>query len=349
MDQEKITLSRIISGFLKFNFNNDQILYLVYPSLNVKYEAELYAKDLYDNHKFNDWIQEEDILSILLDNSLWTVNHERNLFALEKQIEQIKIQLYKSFFTTNKQNGIRIKLDHTKSTYSKHYQIRHSLDQFTLSGFCEKYKNDFLILHSVFTKPNNDYVLYFDKDYNPKILDSVIQEISGNMIDIPTFRKIARSNTWRSYWSANKNFLFQKPSTELTDEQRTLISFSKMYDAAYESSEPPPDPVFDDDDMFDGWILLQSEKMKQDKQKNNENNALGNKMAKSQELFIMATDKDDAQNIHNMNNSVGKSIIAERNEIISKKHNVDVTQLPDVRKEIQMKANENFKNNLRKK
>ena len=90
MDQDKITLSRIISGFLKFNFN-DESLYLVYPSLNVKYEAELYAQDLYDNHKFNDWIQDQDILNILYDNNLWSANHEKNLFSLEKQIEQLKI------------------------------------------------------------------------------------------------------------------------------------------------------------------------------------------------------------------------------------------------------------------
>ena len=122
-----------------------------------------------------------------------------------------------------------------------------------------------------------------------------------------------------------------------------------MYDAAYESSDPPPDPVFDDDDMFDGWILLQNEKMKQDRQKNNDNKALGNRMAKAQELFIMATDKDDAQNIYNMNSSVGKSIITERNNVISKNKQVDVTQLPDIKQEIQLSANESLKNKMRKK
>ena len=169
------------------------------------------------------------------------------------------------------------------------------------------------------------------------------------MIDVPTFRRIARSDMWRTYWTSNKTYLFEKPATELTDEQRTLISFTKMYDAAYESSDPPPDPVFDDDDMFDGWILLQNEKMKQDRQKNNENKALGNRMAKAQELFIMATDKDDAQNIYNMNSSVGKSIITERNNVISKNKQVDVTQLPDIKQEIQLSANESLKNKMRKK
>ena len=348
MDQDKITLSRIISGFLKFNFN-DESLYLVYPSLNVKYEAELYAQDLYDNHKFNDWIQDQDILNILYDNNLWSANHEKNLFSLEKQIEQLKIELYKSFFATNKQKNIKAKLDHTKLTYNRHYQIRHSLDQFTLSGFCEKYKNDFLILYSIFIKPNQDYILFFDKDYDPKTLDDIIHNISAQMIDVPTFRRIARSDMWRTYWAANKTYLFDKPATELTDEQRTLISFTKMYDAAYESSDPPPDPVFDDDDMFDGWILLQNEKMKQDRQKNNENKALGNRMANAQELLIMATDKDDAQNIYNMNSSVGKSIITERNNVISKNKQVDVTKLPDIKQEIQLSANESLKNKMRKK
>ena len=50
-----------------------------------------------------------------------------------------------------------------------------------------------------------------------------------------------------------------------------------------------------------------------------------------------------------MNSSVGKSIITERNNVISKNKQVDVTQLPDIKQEIQLSANESLKNKMRKK
>ena len=151
------------------------------------------------------------------------------------------------------------------------------------------------------------------------------------------------------YWSSNRDYLFENSASEWTDEQRTLIVFSKMYDSAHESSEPPPDPVFDDDDMFDGWMLLQNENAKQEKNKKTEDKALGNKMSKAQEIFLMAKNKDDVEEIHDMNSSVSKAIINERSKTISKLKEVDASKLPDIQRELAQQNQEAFKNKLRNK
>lgn len=348
MHKDKLILSRIISGFLIFRYK-DQILYLIYPSLSTKYEAELYYDDLYDKYKFSDWISEVDILNILKDNKLWSEMNEKEFISLQKQIDQVKIELFKSFYITKKQNSIRAKLNYLNQRYAKFYNIRHSLDHLTVEGFCEKYKNEFLLINSVFKKENNQFIKFFDNGIDHKILEDISYEIGTNTIDIPSFRRIARSDLWRTYWTSNKNFLFEKPASEWTDEQRTLIVFSKMYDSAHESSEPPPDPVFEDDDMFDGWILLQNENAKKERNKKTEDKALGSKMSKAQEVFLMANSREDISDIYDMNNSASKAVITERNKAIQKYKEIDASKLPDVKRDLEQLNQEAFKNKLRNK
>lgn len=347
MDKDNLILARIISGYLIFKYKGET-LYLIYPSLSLKYEAELFYDEMYDNYKFSDWITEDDILSVLKENKLWTDMNEKQFALLEKQIEQTKIELFKSFYITQKQKAIRAKLNNLKETYQKHFSIRHSLDHLTIKGFCEKYKNEFLVTNSIYKK-ENEFIKFFDIKYpDAKILDDINYEINQHQIDIPTFRRIARSPEWRSYWSSNKSFVFEKASAEWTDEQRTLVVFTKMYESAYDSTEPPPDPVFDDDDMFDGWMLLQNETAKKERNKKTEDKALGSKMSKAQEMFIMANSPDDVSDIYSMNNSATKAIIAERNSVIMKQKDVDASKLPDTQRDIAIMNQENFKAKLRK-
>ena len=349
MNKDKLNLSRIISGILIFRYQ-DQLLYLIYPSLSTKYEAELHYQDLYNEYKFSNWITESDVVHILKDNNLWSDMNERELNTLQKQIDQTKIELFKTFYIAKKQNSIRARLDYLNNRYAKFYNIRHSLDRLTVEGFCEKYKNEQLLINSLYTKNNDKLTKFFENsNVDIKSLEDVSYEVGQHSIDIPEFRKIARSDLWRTYWSSNKNFLFEKPAAEWTDEQRTLVVFSKMYDSAHESSEPPPDPVFDDDDMFDGWILLQNENAKKERSKKTEDKALGSKMSNAQELFLMANSREDIREIHDMNNSASKATINERNQSIMKNKDIDASKLPDAKREIEQLNQEAFKNKLRNK
>ena len=344
MDKDKLILARIISGSLLFNYK-DQALCLIYPSLSLKYEAEVFYQDLYDKYKFSDWITDDDILSILKENKLWSDANEKYFASLQKQIDQVKIELYKSFYSSQKQKNIKSKLENLKQTYQKYHDTRHSLDHLTVSGFCEIYKNDFLLINSLYKKEDNQLIKLFDNnDVDLKLLENIAYEISTHNIDIPIFRRIARSDIWRTYWSANKNFVFEKAGAEWTDEQRTLVVFTKMYDSAHDSSEPPPDPVFDDDDMFDGWMLLQNEIASKERQKKTEDKALGSKMSKAQEVFYMANSSSDASSIYDMNSSATKAVIAERSAVIRKNKEIDASNLPDTKRDLANEAQQNFKN-----
>jgi hypothetical protein len=261
---------------------------------------------------------------------------------MSKQIDKLKMDLYKSFFNPHQQRSVRNRLQNLKAKYNKYYSIRHSMDHITLEGFCENLKNQYILYNSLFIK-NKDYVL-IDKNSD---IETLTKEINKYSIDISIFRKIARGDIWKAYWSANKNFIFDKPVTEWTDEQRTLVVFTKMYESARESPESPPDPVFDDDDMFDGWLLIQNEKHKDSKKSINNNN--NDKMSKSQEMFVVAKNVDDAQQVHDMNTAVSKALIRERNNAIKNTKDLDASKLPDAKREIQKQSQEMFKNRFKRK
>ena len=97
------------------------------------------------------------------------------------------------------------------------------------------------------------------------------------------------------------------------------------------------------------YLLLQNENANKEKQKKTEDKALGSKMSKAQEVFFMANSSNDASDIHDMNSSVTKAIINERNTSILKHKDIDATKLPDTQREIASMNQEAFKNKLRNK
>jgi hypothetical protein len=68
---------------------------------------------------------------------------------------------------------------------------------------------------------------------------------------------VARTDPWRGVWAARRAEagVFGKPACDLTDEQRSVVGWSLLYDGARECPDCPPDDVLTDDDAFDGWLI----------------------------------------------------------------------------------------------
>ena len=345
MDQRtlEIYLSRILSGFYIFFFNSKKYK-LIYPHISIKYEAEIYAENEYNNNKFNDWIHDDSIIDSLVSMELWSYNGDLNLENIEKQIEDLKVDLYKNVLNQNKIKGLKKTLANLKNTYNKLYGIRHSLDQYTPYGYSELLKNYYILVHSIYDENNNRV---FDNintiDY--KYFEALSLTINENTIDIPLYKKIARSDLWKNYWSANNDTLFDKSTVNWTDEQKTLVVLTKMYDSVYQHPECPPNNVFEDDDMFDGWLIHQRRENERIKNKNRTEKMLeGKKLNKAGEIFMVAGSKEEADNIYGLNTNSQKHIIKERNQLVfNSKESVNVTDLPDVQRDIRTQLNQKNK------
>ncbi|NCA30865.1 MAG: hypothetical protein EBS93_09130, partial [Chitinophagia bacterium] len=131
-----------------------------------------------------------------------------------------------------------------------------------------------------------------------------------------------------------------------TDEQKTLVVLTKMYDSAYQHPECPPDSVIEDDDMFDGWMIVQKRENEKIKNKNRTEKMLeGKNLNKAGEVFIMANSQEEANNIYDLNESASRHIIKERESIIKQSQGIiDVAQLPDIQRNLTTLSNEQFKN-----
>lgn len=349
MDKSFINLyiSRILSGFYFF-LHNDTRYKLVYPDIYIKHEADQYAAQYYEDNKFNDWIYDENIVYFLIDAGLWHHGGDDQLKKIEQQIEDYKVQLYESCLNPPKQKQIRKSLDSIRKTHNRLLNIRHSFDHLTPTGFSELMKHQYILVNSIYTTENK---LLFDDinriDYSE--LNNISNVLNEYTIDISVFRKLARNDIWRSYWSANKDYLFDRPTVNWTDEQKTLVVLTKMYDSAHEHPESPPDNVFEDDDMFDGWILSQRRQSEKEKNKSRTEKLLSDKkLDKANEIFIMANSKEEAQSVYNLNDSNALNTIKERTTLVNKHKEIKEQELPDIQRSMQIKYNQQFMDSRKK-
>lgn len=340
-------LSRILSGLYKFIYNNSLYI-LKYPNIDIKYAADIYAEQEYQNNRFADWIKEEDILGLLINIGLWSPMLEKELINMPTQIEDAKVNLFKNYINPSKVKSSKKTLKTLNNRYNFLYHIRHSFDHATRIGYSDSLKAQYILLNSLYDE--NFTKIFTDNDnLNLHLLNSLSSTIQENNIPINIFKQIARSDIWRNYWLTNKERIFDKPATEWTDEQKTLVVITKMYDNAYEHPECPPDSVIDDDDMFDGWMILQKRENEKEKNKKRTEKLLGNKLDKAGEVFVMASSPEEATNIYDLNDINAKQTIIERNNTMLKSQTpIEESQLPDVQRNIIMEQNKLYKDKFKK-
>lgn len=332
-------LSRILSGFYFIEYQNEKYR-IKYPNINIKYEADILAEEEYDKVKFNGWPTKDSIVNELILMGIWPANGDLELSKMEKQIEDYKVDLYKNYLNPTKTKQIRKKLNSIRKSYNLSFSKRHSYDHITIEGYCDNIRNEYLLVHSVYDSKDR---LYFQDNNEYTKFNHISFEISRHSIDIADFKKIARSDQWRNYWSANNRNILDKPVIEWTDEQKTLVVITKMYDNARESVESPPDNIYEDDDMFDGWMISQRRENEKSREKNRIEKGLSGKLGKANEVFLMANSKEEVQNIYGMNDQQGMGIIKERQQIISKSKEVKEQHLPDVQRDLILQSNEKRK------
>jgi hypothetical protein len=334
-----IDLSRILSGYY-YIYVNDHRYKIQYPSVQVKYEADLIAQQESDRIKYAGWYTRETINHILMELDLWTPFDDKRLKSLENSLEDYKVDLYKNNRNTKKIKELKRTIQATKKTIAKLQNLKYSYDHITIEGHCESVKNNFYLINSVYDEYGR---LCLSENSDMMFFVKIKEAINKNHIDVHRFRSIARSDAWRSYWSASgEQSIFNGPIVSWTDEQKTLVVISKMYDGARESMDSPEEHIYEDDDMFDGWIITQRRESEKQKNKNRIEKGIGDKHQKAGEVFVVANSKQDIEDIYNINDEQSKAIIKERQNFLqnSKLDKITEAQLPDVRRDIIIKSNQ---------
>ena len=172
-------------------------------------------------------------------------------------------------------------------------------------------------------------------------ISSVLDMVTQNEILPETFRKLARSYPFRGMWNLSKKTgdLFGGSAIDVDKNKLALISYAQMYDNVYENPESPKDEVIEDDDCLDGWFILQRRKIEKDKKQAEADALISNeKIANSSEIFLMAKNQEDVNNIYDLNDPVSRAKIKQRESQIESEGSVKFADLHDVRQEMYIES-----------
>lgn len=334
----ELLLYRIFCGYVIFYVNNDKYI-LRSATVELKYEAQLLYNNIINDEKYNDWIREDSLDSLLIYLNLWTKDTNMIIKDLEKKIDNTKAEYYTSFKLTDKKKNAKKNLDNYKKQLNAILSKKEELYSNTLEGYANSIKNEYIITNSLY-KNNN---LVFDNSqssHNYLLFNTILSELNKYSINIIDFKKLSRSHIWRSYWNIKKNNIFQN---ELSDDQRTLIGISQMYDRVYEHPECPSDEIIEDDDALDGWMIVQKRKVEKDKKQHQIDN-LNPKLKNAQEVFLFPGNQEEAQEIIGLNTIEGLSRMKSKIAHVNQFGLTEESKLPDVQIDIRNQLSQQSKN-----
>lgn len=337
-DNIPLLINRIALGKLIFDYRNQRYC-LVHASPELKYEAELIYNDVIEENLFDPWFRKESIVSLLKKLDIWDEEDDKLLQQTEKKLENTKVILYQNRLNKNKVTTIKKDLEQLKHTINKLFAKKHSFDYITLEEYAAGKKNEFLYVNSIRYYDTNELV--FNPNLNTVHYDQFVEitnEITNYFITVEQYKKIARHESWKTTCSGNKYNVFNRPASELTDEQKSLLNISTMYDRIYEHHESPEESVIVDDDMLEGWMIYQKRKSEAANKENKAQDIL-TKHGDAKEIYLVG-DQEDAEDIHSLNSAQSARIVQQRKQLIlNSSEGVDEVNLPDVQSELLQRVN----------
>lgn len=322
------------SGKVKL-YNN---IFIIPPTIDIASESYEKYFEIY-NECLNDDIMTEESMNIWMkENGIWTKYNENMVEKLKKDIEDLKVDLYNSRLDKKKCKSIKDRLRHNEAKLFQQNELKNSEYQNTCEGIAHNYRINWLISKTTFQGKK----LY---NFHKESLQKAIYSWHNAILNESQCRELCRNDPWRSLWSMNKNIkiklFMNKKNQDLTINQKNIVIWSQIYDNSYESMDSPDSSVYEDDDMFDGWMIVQKRKNEKQKTEQQTEELIKNpKIKNSSEVYVMASDSDHAKSIYDINGDYSKHIIHNRFKSIDKHQSLSQSELPDEKERIQILINQ---------
>lgn len=305
------------------------------PSLDLLSEADWIYSESYSKEKsLKQRMTLEESYEILKGDGIWTNELEIEQKIIDEDIKQLLSKLTTLKFKKTEQKAIKNTIDRGRKRLEEIYKIKNQFWPHTIEYVCLKEKRHFLM--SKCTKLSNIELLE-----NSGFLDTLSHfYYEQSSIDSKQIRELSRTDPWRLFWVSSKNTgtsLFPHSSIEMSELQYLLVSWSRVYDFAYENSNRPNDETINDDDLFDAWYDGERKRIESDNRKNalniNDNGGDG-----FQEVFV-PSDAESIKEIYDMNDLTGKMRIKSRQDAILKAGELKEGELPDIKQQVAMQRN----------
>jgi len=326
-------VARILSGYLRYNINEELVLKIYSPSVDQLYEAQEIFQEARKEARVEGIMTSEELFASMIEREAWTEEDEMLLKKLPEDLESFKEQLYNNRYKFSQTEQIRKYIDKAKSEYIKLLTKRYNYDYCTCEGYAIFCKGHWIIENCTFYENGELY------DWNHIDSSTLLKFYKSKEIVEETYREIARNEPFRTKWAlgGSAQGVFGVCTKDITSEQQSISMYSRMYDNVRESMEAPEESVIEDDDMLDGWFVVQRKKREAEKKKS-QMNSVGHEGA--QDVFLMADGKEDIARIQDMNDMRGKVVSEQRHRVIEKEGVIKHEDLPDVRRDINMQANQ---------
>jgi hypothetical protein len=314
-------------------------------TIDQAFEAADVYQQAYQQAYIDGMMNEEEMNQWMMENDLWTEEDEEQSEGFKKDLERLKIEIYNARNNDILKERIRLYLRAGESQFATHLSKKHTYHQNTAEGYATTEKVAWSIRNSTFLN-NEPY------DFSDHTLAYVVEEWQASFLHDSQIRELARNEPWKSLWVVKDNTkikLFNNvESSELTYNQKNLIIWSQMYDNIQESLDCPNKDVIDDDDMLDGWFIIQSKKREQEKAEQDINESTKNgKIKNASEVFVVANSKKDADRINSVNSIHSHMVKKQRDGTLKQKGTVNDHDFIDQRQKIQMEQTNMLRGNIK--
>jgi len=348
MEQYKreFLLNRIISQKVKIKIDG-QNYYLTPPTPEDRVAAiERYYETL-RRSEIEGVMTLEETLDYLYEIDQWTEIEEEEMSEIPKELENLKVTYYESFSKEKYKKIIKKNIKNKKDRLEELFSKKNSLIKFTCEGSAESSKIEYLAYSSL---EDEDGYRMIDKvsfeEQDGGFITACVEGYNLTMIDEESCRDLVRNDPWKTIWGASKTGLplFSISATEINENQKILINWSRLYDNIYENMECPSDEVISDDDALDGWLIVQHKNREREKNKNDIESKLSEKTKNSDEVYLMAESQSEVEKIHSLNNPVANRVRKQRFNKVKKEGDVEIQKFSDVQRRLQIQANQEFSN-----
>ena len=333
-------VAQIRSGVYYIN-REELTLKVVSPTFDEHLQACHVFKEAYQEAYRKDVMCLDEIYEWMNDHELWTQEHENQIKAIQKDLERLKVEIFQNNMNDALCNKIRLYLRAGESQLEELSKQKLAYFQNTREGIAEAEKARWLIERCTFKGDE----LYDFAELSPDFVMSCYRDM---ILSQKESREIARTEPWKSIWVTHKStgcsLFANKGNREITEDQKSVILWASMYDNIQESMDCPTDEVIQDDDMLDGWFIVQKRKRDKDRAESDfDEGTRSDKIKSAGEVFVVANSERQKERVEGMNNVAGKMIIKEREAKLKRSGKAKAGQFRDEQLQIRSQANTMYK------
>ena len=339
-------VSRLRSGMYLVEYDNFR-LKVVSPTIEDEFYINKAFMEAFEEAYHQELMTQDDMQEWMYEKGLWTEEDDTKLKQFNDNIEKLKIQIFENRYKEELREQARKYLRVTEEAIRKQQQKKDSLFENTCEG-------------TAFTRNCIEQIkrcTFLGSelcDFSVVDANKVFSLVTGSYLIESDVRELARSEPWRSIWlmkeDTGQTLFTNCPERELTYDQRNICVWSRMYDNVQESTECPDDEVINDDDMLDGWFIIQRKKQEKEKLESTVESMTNNsKIANSQEVFIMTDNQQQADMINSANSLHGQLLKKQRlAQVKAAGGELKDQQLQDKQLELRTISNQQYKQKFRR-